>query len=212
MQLGQEQLDYVRENFYALTDALLPSVDVKGEQVPAVVSDYTDLDVHSYLIDALDNYVSVQMQLNQKTLVLSYPTALMLDIAATELLRSNRITDSFYPTFEVERTFAYISKTNRLKTLTALENLEIDLFLLPNPFKNDGGLVKHVVDALNRFALFGFYSEWSAYGSTRFLPPQARQLEFFPWSWKQVGYPGVAYGYRDFRGFLLKMGRNEGAL
>ncbi|WP_163971098.1 hypothetical protein [Oceanobacillus halotolerans] len=106
--------------------------------------------------------------------------------------------------------FSHLSRKDRIQTLAALENLEIDLFLLPSPFQNNAGLVKYVTDALNRFSMFGYYSEWLAYGSTRLYPPNHRQLEFFPFSWQQVGYPGVSLGYRDFRGFLLLMGRNEG--
>lgn len=57
--------------------------------------------------------------------------------------------------------------------------------------------------ALNRITMMGYYSEWSGYGSTRLEKPDQRRLEFFPISWKQVGYPGPSLGYRAFRKPLL---------
>src|SRR5699024_10384591 len=101
--------------------------------------------------------------------------------------------------------FSRLSRIDRLRTLYKLENFDIDLYLLPSPFQNNAGMVKHVTDALNRFSMFGYYSEWPAYGSTRSYPPNDRRLEFFPSGWQQSGYPGVALGYRDFRGFLYTM-------
>lgn len=165
--------------------------------------------MHDYLIYALDHYVAVQKQLFHMTIPLSLPTAKLLDAAAAQLIYVNQLEPLSKQAVPGGGMFSYLSRKDRLKALSALENLQLDLFALPEPYQNNGGLIKHVTDALNRFSMFGYYSEWPAYGSTRLFPPQLRRLEFFPWGWEQVGYPGVAYGYRDFRGFLLKMGRNR---
>lgn len=74
--------------------------------------------------------------------------------------------------------FSCLSRRDRIRTLSALENLNIDLYVLPSPFQNNAGLVKNVTDALNRFSMLGYYSEWPAYGSTRLRPPSERRLEF----------------------------------
>ena len=55
------------------------------------------------------------------------------------------------------------------------------------------------VGSLIRFTMMGYYSEWSGYGSTRLEAPDQRKLEYFPLSWKQVGYPGPSLGYRALR-------------
>ncbi|QKY70653.1 hypothetical protein [Lentibacillus sp. CBA3610] len=186
-------------SFQALTDALVPSVQ-EANGFP-----YTDMGVHDYIIYALDHYVSVQQQLHHFTIPLSYPTAIMLDAAATQLVMTHQAQAYSQSLFPGGRMFSCLSREDRIRTLSALENLEVDLYLLPSPFQNNAGMVKHVTDALNRFSMFGYYSEWSAYGSTRLCPPEDRCLEWFPLSWQQVGYPGVSLGYRDFRGFLITM-------
>lgn len=190
-------------NFQALTDALLPSANQFGY---GNVYEANDLHAHEYLMDGLDQYITIQEQLGQRAVPLAYPTALMLDAAALQLVNTLQAQPPYpHPLYSGGGMFSRITRTDRLQTLTALEKLDIDLYLLPFPFQNNGGLVKHVTDALNRFSMFGFYSEWPAYGSTRLYPPNDRRLEFFPLGWQQAGYPGVALGYRDFRGFLFTM-------
>lgn len=198
---------YVRASFRALTDALLPSTPQRGY---ASLRGVSDMGVHEYIIYALDHYISIQQQLYHNVVPLSYATARMLDAAATQLVHTHQARPFPQSLFPGGHMFSHLSRQDRIRTLAALENLDIDLYLLPSPYQNNGGLVKHVTDALNRFSMFGYYSEWPAYGSTRLYPPNNRRLEFFPWSWQQVSYPGVSLGYRDFRGFLLKMGRGEG--
>jgi hypothetical protein len=191
---------YTKATFRALTDAILP---------PGLPEEYGyisgDMGVHEYLMYALNHYVAIQKQLSHITVPLSLPTAKLLDAAAAQLVYADRIQPNPEQAVPGGGMFSSLSRLDRLKTLSALENLQLDLFALPLPYRNNGGLIKHVTDALNRFSMFGYYSEWPAYGRTRLYPPQLRTLEFFPWGWEQVGYPGVAYGYRDFRGFLITM-------
>ncbi|WP_034743651.1 hypothetical protein [Halalkalibacter wakoensis] len=201
--------EYLHATFKALTDALLPASTLmnNGQQQ---IYQASDLFVHEYIIYALDHYITIQQHLYQMRAPLAYPTALMLDVAATYLLNHK-------PTQSIQKqhnqhggVFTTLSRKDRVRTLACLENLEVDLYSLPSPFQNDAGLVQYVTDALNRFAYFGNYSEWPAYGTTRNNPPQNRQLQYHPLGWSQVGYPGPSYGYRDFRGFLLRMGRTGG--
>lgn len=196
----------MQASFQALTDALLSAAN------QGIYFSAEDFEVYEYVIYGLDHYVSIQQQLYHGVVPLAYPTAVMLDVAATELVNTRKVKAYPQSLFPGGRMFSHLSRKDRVRTLSALENLEIDLFLLPSPFHNNAGMVKHVVDALNRFSMFGYYSEWPAYGSTKNYPPDDRRLEFFPPNWQQVGYPGVSFGYRDFRGFLLKMGRNEDSL
>ncbi|GAA0472034.1 hypothetical protein [Alkalibacillus silvisoli] len=164
-----------------------------------------DLGVHEYLISGLDQNISIQKQLEHQAVPLAYPIAIMLDSAATQLVNASQVHPLHNSQFPDGGMFSYLSKNDRIRTLSALENLKLDLYLLPSPFQNNGGMVKFITDALNRFSMFGYYSEWPAYGTTRLNPPGYRTLEFFPPGWFLVGYPGVSLGYRDFRGFLLTM-------
>ncbi len=186
--------------FHALTDALAPTTNS-----PSSFNETDDRHVHQYVIYSLNHYITVQNQLYSSTLPLAYPTALMLDAAAMQFINRHPSAPYEESPFPGGRIFSHLSKMDRIRTLSMLENLDLDLFLLPDPFQNNAGLIRFMVDTLNRFSLFGYYSEWAAYGSTRLLPPNQRRLEFFPLSWREVGYPGVSYGYRAFRGFLLTM-------
>ncbi|UJL45645.1 hypothetical protein KFZ58_14785 [Virgibacillus sp. NKC19-16] len=197
----QEQ-EYTQASFQALTDAILPPDS-------EYAYDFPDMGVHAYIIYALDHYVSIQQQLHHTVVPLAYPTAVMLDTAAAKLVYTHQAHPSPQSHFPGGGMFSFLSRQDRIRTLAALENLYVDMYALPSPYQNNAGLVKHVTDALNRFSMFGYYSEWPAYGSTRLYPPDSRRLQFFPPGWQQVGYPGVSLGYRDFRGFLLKMGRSE---
>ncbi|MGY0694228.1 hypothetical protein ACW2QC_15855 [Virgibacillus sp. FSP13] len=190
----------MQASFRALTDALLPPAN---QHEPPFIEQ--DMGVHNYVIYGLNHYISIQQQLYHTVIPLAYPTAQMLDVAATQLV--NRHQKQAFPQcfFPGGGMFSYLSRKDRILTLSTLEELDIDLYLLPSPFQNNAGMVKYVTDALNRLSLFGYYSEWPAYGSTRLYPPSNRRLEFFPLSWQQIGYPGVSLGYRDFRGFLLRM-------
>ncbi len=163
------------------------------------------MQVHDYVTDGLNRYITIQQQLYQHSVPLAYPTAIMLDAAATQLVNSHQVQPLPQALSAGGGMFSRLSREDRLQTLYTLENLGIDLYLLPPPFQNNGGMVKHVIDALNRFSMFGYYSEWPGYGSSRLHPPNDRRLEFFPPGWQQAGYPGVSLGYRDFRGFLFTM-------
>ena len=192
----------MRATFQALTNTLVPATN---EYDYPHYFNSTDRNVHEYVIYCLNHYISVQQQLHHTIIPLAYPTAIMLDAAAMQLVNARQSTPYGQSPFPGGGILSHLSRLDRIRTLSALENLDIDLFLLPTPYQNNAGLIKYVVDALNRFSLFGYYSEWPAYGSTRLFPPNNRRLEFFPLSWLEVGYPGVSFGYRDFRGFLLTM-------
>lgn len=199
---------YIQASFQVLTDAILPSAHISTNYESA--NNITNMDVYQYIIYSLDRSVSIQQQLHNTIVPLAYPTARMLDIAAMQLVQIDQVQSYSQNLFPGGGKFASLSRKDRIRTLSALENLDIDLYVLPSPFRNNAGLVKYVTDALNRFAMLGFYSEWLGYGSTRGYSPNERRPEFFPPNWQRVGYPGVSFGYRDFRGFLLRMNRSEG--
>jgi hypothetical protein len=146
--------------------------------------------IGDFLIWEFDHSVSIHTGVTFHTVLLSGPIALMLDSAANQLIcRSilNKSRDSYFPD---GGTFCYLSRHDRLVTLSYLEQLKIDLGDLPEPFRYNGNWIKLTVDLINRHTMFGYYSEWSGYGSTRLLPPDYRKLEYTPVSWEQIDYPG----------------------
>lgn len=105
------------------------------------------------------------------------------------------------PSAEMLNIVAYIplSPYNLLYALALLNQLQINLSILPIPFQDNPQLVIRISDFLYSQTMMGYYSEWSGYGSTRLEEPNLRKLEFHPISWKQVQYPGPSLGYRALR-------------
>lgn len=195
--------------FYAFVDAIIPNTPNLATTLgPIYTLGATDLDTYAYLIYQLDHAVSIHIGLSLVNIPLAQPTAELLNTAAQQVIETKRNIDPLnsYP-LTSRMPFAMLSRTDRLRTVSFLEQLDINLARLPVPFQYNGGLVQNMMDVINRLTYFGFFSEWAGYGTTRLLPPVCRRIEFFPPSWIQAGYPGPVYGYRDLRGFLLKFPR-----
>jgi hypothetical protein len=167
-----------------------------------------ELNIHGYIISVLDQTLPHAIPQKQS---FSKSTAQVLDAAAIQLVWSGQteclIHVWSYPT---DGAFAALSCNDRLKAIDLLEKLEINIKNLPEPYKNNPGLIQSIKNTLFQIALLGFYSEWAGYGTSRFNRPDYRRLEYFPPGWIQTNYPGVSFGYRDFRGFLLKFPNIKG--
>ncbi|WP_239696924.1 hypothetical protein [Paenibacillus oryzisoli] len=200
--------EHIRTTFIALVEAIVPNmpdVAVYGaEQAAGAV----ELGIHDYLIWELDHNLSLFVGYYLANIPMASSTAMLLNAGAAQLIASGKAQDPRLHVVWGGGPFASLSCRDRIRVLAMLEHLDVDLGCLPPPYKNDGGLVTFIVDYLNRGTMFGFYSEWSAYGSTRLNTPTCRILEYFPVSWRQVGYPGVSKGYRAVRGYLLTIERN----
>lgn len=159
-------------------------------------------DMGNFIIWVLDQKVAIQSGLSLETIPLSDATAELLDTSARQLIAKNKASDR-QKLFSNDGSFASLSREDRLRALAILEKLDIDLRSLPTPYRYNTGLIQFMIDSLNRFVMFGYYTEWLGYGSTKFDIPDEQILKQFPSSWEQVGYPGPTLGYRDFRGYLL---------
>lgn len=196
--------------FRALVDAIVPSTPgmavFGAEQTIGAVEQH----VHEYMIWELDHSLTLILGYYPEVVPLAAPTAGMLNAGAVQLVASGQAQFSPEGTATGGVPFAALSPMDRIKTMAILENLQVDLGTLPPPYRDDGGLVKFIVDYLNRGTMFGNYSEWPAYGTTRLNTPTRRRLEHFPIGWRQVGYPGVSLGYRALLGFKLTIIREGG--
>lgn len=180
-----------QETFQALVDAIIPRTLGLADEYGRIQY-FGALDLHT------DEYLS--MSLDDYYMPLAKPTAEMLDVAAEQLVFMDGNNKSInFSRFMGGGTFAAIDPSDRFRALTLLEQLKVYLADLPLPFRDNPGLVRSITGELNRFTMMGYYSEWSGYGSTRLELPNQRKLEYFPISWKQVGYPGPSLGYRALR-------------
>lgn len=194
--------------FRALVEAIVPNTPMLAAFGAEQAAGAVELHVHEYMIWELDHTLSLFFGLNLTVIPLSAPTAMLLNAGALQFIASGHA--PYVRKNVPSGPFAALLPSDRIRTLAMLEQLKVDLGTLPPPYQNDGGLLKFIVDYLNRGTMFGNYSEWSAYGTTRLAAPTQRRLEYFPISWRQVGYPGVSLGYRALHGFLLTIVREGG--
>lgn len=198
---------YIKSTFQALVQAIIPSTSymirlLGSVQTPGAL----EYKVYKYVIWILNHSISypVKKNLNVRSMALS--TAELLDLGAFQLIQTCQ---NVYPlnliSFPHGGLFSKLSPFDRIKTLTLIENLEINGNNLSPPYHNNPDLIRQMVDVLNQLTMFGFYSEWTGYGTTSQCPPNLRRLEYFPPGWMLTKYPGPSFAYRDFRGFLAYM-------
>ncbi len=191
---GTGSIPHAKATFMAFADAIIPST------LGAL-----DLQLDEYIVWTLDHFVSIQGEWGLKTAPISSQTAMMLDAAAVQLIRSGNI--KAHPDFSVHPNggpFAALSPDNRFEAIRLLENILVDLEVLPLPFQNNAGLVKNIITSLHQMVLFGYYSEWFSLGSTRLADPENHRFERQRFVWNSLDYPGPALGYRAVRGYLVE--------
>ncbi|MEW9697546.1 hypothetical protein [Paenibacillus sp. SI8] len=199
--------EHIRTTFIALVEAIVPNTSESAIHWSEQAAGAVELGIHDYMIWELDHNLSLFVGYYLADIPLASSTAMLLNAGAAQLIASGKAQDPRLYVAWGGCPFVSLSCRDRIRVLAMLEQLDVDLGCLPPPYKDDGGLVTFIVDYLNRGTMFGFYSEWSAYGSTRLKTPTQRRLEYFPISWSQVGYPGVSKGYRAVRGYLLTIER-----
>lgn len=197
---------YTKLTFRALVDAIIPST-------PYLASIFGQdhlfgaafVGIENFVIWELDHFLDIPIESGLSNHPLSVQTAILLNEAAFRLISSGKAY-TFGVTLTMDTksvAFSILSPEDRFRALSLLEKHELNLGTLPAPYTNNAEFVALMADILNRLPMFGYYSEWTGYGTTRLKSPDERVLECLPPSWKQIGYPGPAYGYRDFRGYVL---------
>jgi hypothetical protein len=196
--------------FRALVEAIIPNTPALAVFGAEQATGAVDLHVHEYMIWELDHNLALFLGTHLTIVPLSASTAGLLNSGAVQFIASGQAQHAPNHLAWGSSPFSALAPTDRIRVLAMLEELRVDLGLLPPPYKDDGGLITFIIDFLNRGTMFGFYSEWPAYGSTRLMTPTQRRLEYFPIGWRQTGYPGVSLGYRALGGYLLTIVREGG--
>ncbi|USK72296.1 hypothetical protein [Peribacillus asahii] len=204
---------HTQATFQALVHAIIPNTLWITTSGVIEGIERLDLKVYEYIIWTLDYSLAIPIkrQLNLINTSMSKSTAQLLDAAASQLIWSGQVKSPLNGwAFLGGGSFAALLRDDRLRVIAFLDQLKINLGSLPIPYQNNPGLIRNMMDVLSQLTMFGYYSEWNAYGTTRLLPPDYRQIEYFPVGWIQSGYPGPAFGYRDLRGFLVDFPHKEG--
>jgi len=207
---------YTRATFQAFVDALIPAtpdLSATGGTIGAESVGALELLIHDFVIQELDFSVSPLAGQNLLDTTPATAAAQLLDAAAVQFIQSGEAREPLdVYTFPGGGPFTTLSRRDRLRAVDRLSMLDIDLESLPPPYTNNSAFVENVTVMFNLLAMFGFYSEWSGYGTTRLFPLDERKIECFPLSSIQTGYPGRSLGYRALRGYLLKFPPKEGQM
>jgi hypothetical protein len=198
---------YIRSTFQSLVQAIIPSTLIIKEPLgPIQVPGALQFKVYEYVIWVLDHSIALPVKTKLNLTSMSKSTAELLDLGATQLIETRQ---NAYPLningFPDGGPFSKLSLVDRLRALTLIERLELNLENVSTPYQNNPVLIRSMIDVLNQLTLFGFYSEWTGYGTTGQFSPELRKLEYFPPGWFLSHYPGPSFAYRDFRGFLAFM-------
>lgn len=184
-------LHHTWETIRALVDAIIP-------RTPELAEEFGKIQYYGALDSYTDEYVI--STLNNHYYPLAKSVADALDMAAIQLILivgSNYSLEYFDN--NGKSAFAELSPENRFRAISLLPYLESHLSEIPESLGENQDYVLAIINALSRYTLMGYYSEWSGYGSTRMDSPNERVLEYFPIGWRQVGYPGPSLGYPALR-------------
>jgi hypothetical protein len=194
---------HTKATFRALADAMIPYTPHQAAVLgSSQMNGAACVGLEDFIIWDLDHAFPLEIGVSHN--LFSTQTAILLDEAALNLIYSGQ-TDSVAISTKYKKggLFTLLSPQDRFRAISLLEKLDIPLGALPAPYTNNAGLVVMIAGILNGLPTFGYYSEWGGYGTTRSRNPNQRILEYFPLGWTQIGYPGPAYGYRDFRGYVV---------
>lgn len=205
---------HTQATFQAFVDAIIPlTCQYTGASATEYAPGAIGLGIQDYVIKELDFSQFIPADAEPNIIPLSKSTAILLDIGAAQFLNLNHallLSSGF--SYPCEGLFSTLSRIDRLRAVTLLDHLAVPLESLPQPYQNNPALVQVMMSSINQLTLFGYYSEWFGYGTTRFLPTNLKRIECCPPSWKLVGYPGPSFGYRDFRGFLMRFPHQKGRI
>ncbi len=184
-------LHHTWETIRALVDAIIP-------RTPRLAEEFGRIQYYGALDSHIDEFVICT--LNNYYYPLAKPVADLLDVAATQLLLDIGSEYSLeYLDNNGKSSFAELSPINRFRAISLLPGLQSYLTDIPESLGQNQEYVLAVINALSRYTLMGYYSEWSGYGATRLDSPNERILEYMPIGWRQVEYPGPSLGYRALR-------------
>ena len=135
---------------------------------------------------------------------LAESVAKVCDAAAAELLARGGNEDQPDPTrFEAGGPFASLSRPDRLRALSLLDDREVETTRLPGGARESTAAL--VPQLLVAFTEGIYYSEWEGYDDVR-KPPSEREFgesvdgERLR-SWQQTDFPGIIAGSNSFRGY-----------
>ncbi|MDR6879241.1 hypothetical protein [Bacillus sp. 3255] len=196
---------YTCAAFRALVDAIIPPTcrqHAAGEVEYAAGA--VQLHVDQFVRREIDHSQFVPAGEKETPVPLSRSTAQLLNMGAEALIRKGLARLPLPLRLSPETClFAVLSRENRLQALELLDRVEISLHRAPPPYQNNPAMIQTMVDTLNQLTMFGYYTEWLRHETLRLSSPSSGLDASCPSVWRLIGYPGPAFGYRDFRGFIM---------
>jgi hypothetical protein len=180
------------ETFMAFVDAIVP-------RTPILAQIYGDIMFYGALDQEIDKYLLLNLDSEGAPFVRL--TAEILNRAAKQYMEEEG-TEKIYQYYRINNKrkqrepmgFSELPRRDRFRALTLLDQIES---YFSNEVVQQYPRLQTITGVLARFTMFGYYSEWYGYGTTRFLNPDQRILEAAPMSWQQTNYPGPSLSYLE---------------
>lgn len=220
---------YTQIAFRALVDAVIPETPALGEELgEEYVAGGLKIDLAEFMITYVNNMFSFDLPLlsDDGNLQIARPFAKLLDTAALKLialgdneagLDFDRVRDLFdddeastIKLYLLSGPFSKLKRTDRLRAIALLDELELELSFGTTLFELDGGMVGQLVIGFTEAV---YYSEWQGYNDF-FAPPSERDHPNDPAAvqgWRQTEFPGLSDGETALRGYLGAPGSDLGA-
>jgi hypothetical protein len=181
------------DTFMAFVDAIIP-------RTPILAQIYGDIMFYGALDEEIDEYLVMNLSLLDAPLVRL--TTEILNQAAKQYLE-NEGTEKIYQYYRINNKrrqrepmgFSDLPRRERFRALSLLE--QSDNNSSNESLYQDYPRLRTITSVMVIQTMFGYYSEWAGYGTTRFLNPDKRVLEAAPLSWQQVKYPGPSLSYLE---------------
>jgi hypothetical protein len=185
----------------AVTNSIFSLYDAPGLVVAAGVDESVEVGGET----VIDVSTEVRYERNDEfNARLAELVAKVCDAAAVELLARGENEDQPDPgRFEAGGPFASLSRSDRLRALSLLDDRKVDTAELPGPVAE--GSAALVPQLLVAFTEGIYYSEWQGYDEFRVPPGERAFSETVDGerlqSWRQTEFPGVIAGAVAFRGY-----------
>lgn len=180
------QDEHILKSFQALVDVIIP-------RTPDLAKEYGIIQYYGALDAYTDEFIFLSLQ-NLPNPLAGYAADLLN--TAAELVTSEGYRNKGR---DIDGLFFEASPEKRVEVLELIKLSTIFPANFPKLMQDNPDLILYTYSFLIRYSMLGYYSEWFGYGTTRLNPPAQRKLEYYPFSWEQIDYPGPSSGYHALR-------------
>lgn len=188
-------MSHTRGTFAALVDALVPETPALADRGEEHVPGGLAVGLEALVVDRVNSFLETHGGASAvtETVPLAPAIAVLLDVAALELLLRRRADDGLNAPAEAfsRGVFSRLSRADRLRALRLLEDEGVVARLADRYDAASLGAIQFLASSMPILVEFLYYSETTGDGEGSL-------------GWDQAGYPGPAEGYPVLLGYELE--------